>query len=143
MHRGRRTYRPPHPVVPWVLAIARYVFMTDWRVRKRRGRTEAPYPDSPPVQFEAGRPFEAEVVARDELQDTLACLTPAMRDAVLMHHVSGLDFDGIGRRNGITPATARVRSSRGMALLRRALAALRHGTPAGEKQAAVEDERRR
>ena len=120
LHRARRTYDPGRPVIPWVLAIARHVFLMDCRTRKRKG-------DAASVEFDetidAGElglersPDEA-VIARDRLRRGLATLTPGTRRVVLLHHVQGWSFREIAARLGINSAAAKLRASRGVNALR-------------------------
>lgn len=116
IHRARRTYNPERPVVPWVLAIARHVFLMDCRARRRKYESDT-------VEFDdgmaGGNPAQDEaVIARDELRHGLAGLTPGTRKAVLLHHVQGWSFREIGNRLGINSAAAKLRASRGMSALR-------------------------
>ena len=52
LHRARRTYDPAYPVLPWVMAIARHVYLMDRRTTSRRPRyvteEEAPERGVPP-----------------------------------------------------------------------------------------------
>ena len=120
LHRARRTYSPGRPVIPWVLAIARHVFLMDCRTRKRKR-------DNASVQFDdaidagalglARAPDEA-AMARDRLRRGLATLTPGTRRVVLLHHVQGWSFREIAARLGINSAAAKLRASRGVNALR-------------------------
>jgi RNA polymerase sigma-70 factor (ECF subfamily) len=120
LHRARRTYNPERPVMPWALAIARHVFLMDCRVRKRKY-------DRAAVEFdeqialadpEPGRGPDDAVIARDQLRQGLARLTPGTRRVVLMHHVHGWSFREIAEKLGINSAAAKLRASRGVNALR-------------------------
>lgn len=116
LHRARRSYDPAHPVLPWVQAIARHVWLMDHRTRSRRPQTDGV------TLVEPGVPAEAERYAdRAAVRDALGRLAPARRRAVVAHHVMGFSFKEIARRSGIKVAAAKLRSSRGMADLRRLL----------------------
>lgn len=119
IHRARRTYNPERPVVPWVLAIARHVFLMDCRSRrrKREADTVAVHDGMPGVDAAQ----DDAVIARDEVRRGLAHLTPGTREAVLLHHVQGWSFREIGKRLGINSAAAKLRASRGMSALKRRL----------------------
>jgi RNA polymerase sigma factor (sigma-70 family) len=54
----------------------------------------------------------------EDLRDALAALTPAQRDAVVLHHLGGLPHDDIAAALGISPAAARRRAADGIAALR-------------------------
>jgi RNA polymerase sigma-70 factor (ECF subfamily) len=123
LHRARRTYNPERPVIPWVLAIARHVFLMDCRTRKRKGDTASVEFDDTIDAGELGlerSPDEA-VIARDRLRRGLATLTPGTRRVVLLHHVQGWSFREIAARLGINSAAAKLRASRGVNALRNRL----------------------
>ncbi len=120
LHRARRTYNPERPVIPWALAIARHVFLMDCRVRRRKYDPAAVEFDEEFGLLEPSLdrgPAEA-AIARDEVRQGLASLTPGTRRVVLMHHVQGWSFREIGQRLGINSAAAKLRASRGVHTLR-------------------------
>jgi RNA polymerase sigma-70 factor (ECF subfamily) len=115
VHRSRRAYRPDLPVRPWVFSIARHVWLMDRRLRGRRPRPDQELPDLPV-------PAEVEALAdRDQLDRALDGVLPDRREALLLHHVWGFSFAEIGQMLGIRADAAKLRSSRGMADLRRFL----------------------
>ena len=115
IHRSRRAYRPDLPVRPWVFTIARHVWLMDVRSRGRRPRAAPELP-------ELAVPAEVEgLAARDTLRRALDAVLPDRREALLLHHVWGFSFAEIGQLLGIRADAAKLRSSRGMADLRRAL----------------------
>jgi RNA polymerase sigma-70 factor (ECF subfamily) len=116
VHRSRRAYRPELPVRPWVFAIARHVWMMDCRTRARRPAPGGELPELPVP------PEVASLADRQVLGRALAALLPDRREALLLHHVWGLSFAEIGQLLGIRADAAKLRSSRGMADLRRLLA---------------------
>lgn len=116
IHRARRTYDPAYSVEGWAHAIARNVFLMDYRARSRReGQKVAPLSEA---HEPAVRAHEDGVVAEDQLEKGLARLTPGRRSAVLLRHLRGWSFAEISEALGISERLARQRSSRGMALLR-------------------------
>ena len=67
-------------------------------------------------------PAEVESLAdRDRLRRALDDVLPDRREALLLHHVWGFSFAEIGQMLGIRADAAKLRSSRGMADLRRLL----------------------
>jgi len=123
IHRSRRAYRPGLPVRPWVFAIARHVWLMDRRARGRRPDT-VPGGQSATVPTLPDLPVPPEVdglAERDRLTRALSTLPPDRREALLLHHVWGFSFAEIGQMLGIRADAAKLRSSRGMADLRRAL----------------------
>jgi RNA polymerase sigma-70 factor (ECF subfamily) len=117
MHRARHTYDPAYPVTPWVMAIARHVYLMDLRTASRRPRYAAE-DDAPEhgVVSDVDRRISGAPV-----REALRQVTPDRRRALLMHHVGGWSFREIGQKLGIREAAAKLRSSRGMAQLRAAL----------------------
>jgi RNA polymerase sigma-70 factor (ECF subfamily) len=113
MHRARRTYEPGRPVMPWAFGIARNVLLRHRDAERRHGRAGAT-----PDIADPAMPPDVDV---GDVGKALDGLSPATRDAWLLHHVGGHGFDEIGRRLGIATTAARLRSSRANALLRRAL----------------------
>lgn len=115
IHRSRRAYRPGLPVRPWAFTIARHVWLMDRRARGRRPGFDAALPELPV-------PPEVDGLAeRDRLDRALNGVLPDRREALLLHHVWGFSFTEIGQMLGIRADAAKLRSSRGMADLRRAL----------------------
>lgn len=115
IHRSRRAYRPDLPVRPWVFAIARHVMLMDRRTRSRRPATGAELPEIP-VPAEV-----ASLADRDTIHRALDGVLADRREALLLHHVWGFSFAEIGQLLGIRPDAAKLRSSRGIADLRRIL----------------------
>jgi len=122
LHQARRTYDPAYPVRPWLLAIARHTWMMDTRSRSRR-------PQATEIVEDAHAPHEAtaadRLADRDEVQRALEEVPPAGRAPLVLHHVWGYSFAEIAKRMGMTEAAAKLRSSRAMQSLRRALGASR------------------
>ena len=114
LHRARRTYDPAYPVMPWVMAIARHVYLMDCRTASRRpryvGQEDAPERAAAP-EVEARMPGA-------QVREALRRVKPDQRDALLLHHVGGWSFREIARRFGIRESAAKLRSSRGVARMR-------------------------
>jgi len=119
LHRSRRTYMPGKPVLPWALAIARNVFLMDWRARKRRRKHEAGEDKMLPEEA-VTRPFEG-MAERQALRQALALLTSDQREILLMHHGLGLTFREIAGVLGILSGTAKLRAHRAIKVLRKIL----------------------
>jgi RNA polymerase sigma-70 factor (ECF subfamily) len=119
VHRARHTFQPGRPVRPWLYGIARNVFLMHRRGLARRLRHEQPAPEELP---ELPVPPEAEQLAdRGTLWRALARLGEGRREAVMMHHLLGMDFKQVGAALGIAAGAAKVRAHRGIAELRRVL----------------------
>jgi RNA polymerase sigma-70 factor (ECF subfamily) len=114
LHRARHTYDPAYPVTPWVMAIARHVWLMDRRTHSRR-------PWAPEDITEMELPVRGEAAAYAEKADVrraLGQVAAARRHAVIQHHVLGWSFREIAEMAGIAETAAKLRSSRGMAQLR-------------------------
>lgn len=117
MHRARATFDSAFPLMPWVIAIARHVWLMDRRAASRRPRAiEDVSAMDVPVRAEA-----AAFAERTDLRRALAQVASPQRDAIVQHHVWGLSFKEIAERAGIAETAAKLRSSRGMAKLRAVL----------------------
>jgi RNA polymerase sigma-70 factor (ECF subfamily) len=120
IHRSRRTYDPRHRVRPWLLAIARHVWLGDRRWHFRHAAREVDGWESLP---ELPVPPDAERLAdRDALSRALGRLAPERREAVVLHHIYGLSFREIGSIVAVSEGGARIRASRGISELRALLA---------------------
>ena len=114
LHRARRTYDPAYPVMPWVMAIARHVYLMDRRTASRRPQ----YVDMEALPERGVAPDADARLRGAPVREALTRVKPDQRDAVLLHHVGGWSFREIARRFGIREAAAKLRSSRGVARLR-------------------------
>jgi RNA polymerase sigma-70 factor (ECF subfamily) len=121
VHRSRHTYLPPRPVKPWIYAIARNVFLMSRRATGRRSRHEMIADEALP---DVPVPPEVESLADSEaVRRALARVPEDRREALLLHHVSGLSFREIGAVLGVSEAAAKLRAHRGVVLLRELLGA--------------------
>jgi RNA polymerase sigma-70 factor, ECF subfamily len=114
MHRARHTYDAAFPLMPWVMAIARHVWLMDRRTLSRR-------PWAPDDVTAMELPVKAEAASfteRADVRRALGRVASARRDAVIQHHVLGFSFKEIASRSGIAETAAKLRSSRGIAQLR-------------------------
>lgn len=120
LHRARHTYDPAYPVRPWACAIARHVFLMDWRYRSRRADLASPAPIEESAPAAAAGQDEA-LIARLEVRRALERLSPGTRASVLLHHLHGFSFGEMSRKLRVGGPALRARASRGMARLREAL----------------------
>ncbi|HEX2251974.1 MAG TPA: sigma-70 family RNA polymerase sigma factor [Thermoanaerobaculia bacterium] len=99
--------------------------------RSRLGRRRLPQSSLTGPEGDAGRDLpdpnrgpEERAVARDErrvLEEALAALPVAFREAVVLRDIEGLAYDEIAQVLGVRPGTVRSRIARGREHLRRAL----------------------
>jgi RNA polymerase sigma-70 factor, ECF subfamily len=118
IHRSRHTYDRDQPLLPWVFAISRHVYLMSLRSARRRPLRGAENVE----ETELPVPPEVDGLAdRLELRAAVARIGPDRREAMLLHHVWGFRFREIAAIQGVTESAAKLRSSRGMAELRRTL----------------------
>jgi RNA polymerase sigma-70 factor (ECF subfamily) len=117
LHRARHTYDRAHPLMPWVMGIARHVYLMDRRTASRRPKyvSEEQAP-------ERGAMADVERhIAGAPVREALRQVSRERRGALLLHHLAGWSFREIGRKLGIRDTAAKLRSSRAMGQLREAL----------------------
>ena len=117
IHRARHTYDPAYPLMPWVFAIARHVYLMDRRTASRRPR----YVEQKQAGERAVPPAIDQHIEGAPLREALRHVNPDRRTALLLHHVGGWSFREIAQRLRIRETAAKLRSSRGIGDLRRAL----------------------
>jgi RNA polymerase sigma-70 factor (ECF subfamily) len=116
LHRARHTYRPEHPFGPWFRTIVRNAVL-DWaRARGRRARREVSL-DADGVPEPAAEPA-VETELSPELEQALAALPAAQREAVELIHVHELSVAEAAARAGVSRAALKVRAHRGYRALR-------------------------
>jgi RNA polymerase sigma-70 factor (ECF subfamily) len=115
LHRARHTFDASYPALPWVMAIARHVWLMHERTRRRRPQATVDVESLDP-----GVRADADAFAdRADVRAALATLPAERRRPVVWHHVIGLSFREIAARLGIREDAAKLRSSRAMGELRR------------------------
>jgi len=120
IHRARHTYRPERPLSPWLRAVARNAVMDHLRSRQRRLRRELPLEaaDSVGIEPEAEAGSGTATGLSPELQEALARLPAAQREAVELIQLRGLALAEAAERVGIKPGALKVRAHRGYRALR-------------------------
>jgi RNA polymerase sigma-70 factor, ECF subfamily len=122
IHRSRRTYRAPRPVRPWVFGLARNVLRRYRRAAWRRRRREEAAGVALAGESTASRGDRLLFDSRD-LEEALRRLPASRREAWVLHHRHGWTFPEIAARLAIGVDAAKLRSSRAMRSLRRAMGA--------------------
>lgn len=117
VHRARAAHTPGQLVRPWVFAIAKRVFLMYRRSAGRRARYELLASEEggemSATPADAGR-----LHARQQVESVLRQVPSEGRRAFVLHHLFGFSFKEVAQRLGITPAAAKVRSSRAASIMR-------------------------
>jgi RNA polymerase sigma-70 factor (ECF subfamily) len=115
IHRSRHTYDREQPLLPWVFAISRHVYLMGRRAARRRPLRGAENVEDSEIPV----PPEVDGLAeRLVLRAAVGRIGADRREAMLLHHVWGFSFREVGAIQGVTESAAKLRSSRGMAELR-------------------------
>ncbi len=118
IHRARHAYRPGEPVLPWILAIARYASLDHYR---KAGRRDARELQLDPLRDAAGPPPPAPEVP--DIQAMLSTLPERQREVIIMLKVSGMSIDEVARATSSTTGSVKQRAHRAYQKLREALSA--------------------
>ncbi|HPG26040.1 MAG: sigma-70 family RNA polymerase sigma factor [Spirochaetaceae bacterium] len=126
IHRGRASYRPERPFMPWMRAIVRNAIVDHFRDRARRGDREIPLDVELWADDDSGREVD-DAVLPPELAAALAALPPAQREAVTLIQVEGLSVAEAALRAGVSAGALKVRAHRGYRAMRASLDGARIG----------------
>ena len=124
VHRARHTYRPERSFSPWLYAIARNAAIDHVRARGRRAQREISLEEEGVAEPQAPESPAGEQALSPELEQALAALPPAQRQAVLLIHVEGLTVIEAAERAGVSRGALKVWAHRGYRALRARLEAL-------------------
>ena len=114
LYRARHTWKPDHPVKPWLFGIAVNAARDQAR-RVRRLPVEVEL--SPVLQATGG----AQPDTRMDLEAAIGSLPENLREAFLLGAVEGFDHREVAAQLEISPDNARARISRARARLREIL----------------------
>jgi RNA polymerase sigma-70 factor (ECF subfamily) len=124
---GRERLRDGEPLRPWVIGIARHVALDARRLRKRARLQDTVTPSGEHAQIELVDPAPApdERAAGAEsarrLDQVLATLPTAQKEALILFHVEGLGYVEIAAKLGVPMGTVATWLSRGRRTLADAL----------------------
>lgn len=118
IHRARHTYRAERPFTPWLHAILRNA-ISDWgrsRARLSRREVSLEIDGIPEPSVDPADPF-ADAIS-PELEQALASIPKAQREAVELIHLEGLSVGEAAARAGVSSGALKVRAHRGYRALR-------------------------
>ena len=114
IHRGRSSYRPTEPALPWILTIARRVRVDSFRRQRRIVMHETPMEALP----EPKAPVAAPTVF-PEFHRLVAPLTDSEREVITMLKLDGLSVEEVARVQATTAGAVKQKAYRGYKRLRR------------------------
>jgi RNA polymerase sigma-70 factor (ECF subfamily) len=132
LHRGRASWLPGSPVIPWAMAIARNTFLDD-ALRSKRARVRLTATGEVPEIVDLDRPAEAADAdhAHAELQEMVAraveALPPRQREALSLTTRGGLTHRDAAAALDTTTTAIKLRVHRAYASIRAALHTHRPG----------------
>lgn len=115
IHRGRHTYRPGEPVLPWVYAIARRVRVDGYR----RTRRITVHETAMEVLPERAAPVDRNPLP--SFATLVAALPAAQREVVTMLKVGGLSLEEVARATSSTIGAVKQKAHRAYESLRKLL----------------------
>lgn len=111
VHEKRHTWQPGRPLLPWVVAIARYKWIDRLRTLRER---DAPLGEHLPA-VDQQAPFDASLA----LGALLARLKPAQAEAIRLVKLQGFSVAEASRMTGQSESLVKVNIHRGLAALSR------------------------
>lgn len=121
IHRARGSYRVGEPLLPWVLAIARYTRVDQYRQKRRSSGRESGLEEMvvhPSVDPRAA--LETRLEARAMLV-AVEALPEAQREVLLLLKMEGMSVGEVANATGSTAAAVKQKAYRAYQAVRRAL----------------------
>jgi RNA polymerase sigma-70 factor, ECF subfamily len=131
MHRARATFAAGGAVLPWAYAIARNVALDHARSARLRQTERLPSDPGPEMVDRGGADAESMAMAAQAariVEDVLARLPSAQRDAFILIRYEGLSMADAAAVLGATPTAVKLRAFRAYEALREALGELKRST---------------
>ncbi len=125
VHRARHTFRPGHPVLPWIFAIARHT-RRDWYRRRRRIESR-----EVPLQT-AGSQYGSlahNSMPDEALRPLLAVLPPSQREVLVMLKISEMSLEEVAHATSSSVGSVKQRAHRAYRKLKEVF-----GVPAPSEQ---------
>ena len=125
LHRARVGYRPGSPVIPWLMAIARNVFLDHARKRTRAHVRLTSSGDIPDVLDPKNPPV---IGLKEAIDSAVDKLSPRQREAFVLTKHTGLSPRDAARVLGTSETAVKLRVHRAYVALRAALAPYKTGS---------------
>jgi RNA polymerase sigma factor (sigma-70 family) len=113
LYGARHTYEPGRPLEPWLFAIARNVAADHARRYWARASWQELTADPPDL------PAPDAMEPAPDLDQVLARLPPAQREAFAMIKLEGLSFEAAAARSGVSVGALKVRAHRAYKALKK------------------------
>jgi RNA polymerase sigma-70 factor, ECF subfamily len=117
IHRGRHTYRPSQPVLPWIFAIARHTRLDGYRKRRRLESREKLVAEVP----EPVATLAASTTPNDEILGLIETLPKSQQEVLVMLKVSGMTLEEVARSTGSSVGSVKQKAHRAYVKLRELL----------------------
>jgi RNA polymerase sigma-70 factor (ECF subfamily) len=124
VHKARHTYRPGEPALPWIIAIARYTGIDNYRKSRRVEASETqvdvlPEPVSPNPSFAQPGP---------DIEAILGALPESQREVIVMLKVTGMTIEEVARATSSSAGSVKQKAHRAYRKLREVLLSGRRST---------------
>ena len=119
VHRGRHTWNPARPFVPWLYAVAQSRLIDVIRRQRRVATREVGHEAA--LEAASARSVEAAVLAASEVRAAMASLSSPQRRVVELLKIEERSIRDVARVLGLSEGNVRVIASRALKGLRRAL----------------------
>ena len=118
IHRGRSSYRPGEPVLPWAFAIARHTKIDEYRKDSARANREAVVagPGEPVTDPRRAMQQHLEVAA---IMSRLHELPDGQREVFVMLKVQGMSVDEVANIVGVSRSAVKQKAYRAYETLRK------------------------
>jgi RNA polymerase sigma-70 factor, ECF subfamily len=114
IHEVRHTYRPGHPVLPWIYAIARHVRVDHYRKAQRTELREQSLEESIDLPHSPGAPS----AGSPDLKALLATLPVSQREVIAMLKISGMSLEEVARATASSVGSVKQKAHRAYEKLR-------------------------
>jgi RNA polymerase sigma-70 factor, ECF subfamily len=121
VHRGRGSYRPGEPVLPWLFAIARHTRIDQYRKTSSAAKRETELEESTAARNATTDPWQAveNSLAASTVMSRLAQLSEGQREVFVMLKVDGMTVEEVAAAIGQTPGAVKQKAYRAYEALRK------------------------